>query len=234
MNQRFIMRNLESAIENVYEVFSVYPLKGGLRDRSCNCCVSEEEIKELVSKPMNELSVDEIGHFVRSAVSTFGDVDDLKHFLPRILELFQDRSYDIIDDFLTFEKLNYVGWKTWEKQELEVVEAYLLALWCSIVLDENASISKLENALLVVSKYVSIEKALDIWEIGCSKKSMELIVEYVLKGNTLRFCESDHNTFWNRLSKKTLLKKIEELFFETKDELEASRISVAYTLLENS
>lgn len=228
------MRNLESAIQNVFEVFSVYTLNGGLRDRSCKCCVSQEEIRELVSKPMNELSVDEIGHFMRSAISTFGDVDDLKHFLPRILELFQDPSYDLVDDFLTFEKLNYAEWETWNAEEIEAVDNYILALWAAIISNESSTISKIEKVPALIAKYVGIEKALQIWKNKCSKKSIKLIVEHSLNGKNIGLSESDLNTFWNWISNKTVLKKMEELFFESNDEIESSRISVAYTLIERN
>ncbi len=228
------MNTLKQATENLYQVFSKYGLKGGLRDRSCPCCVSEGEIRELVKRPMSDLSVEEIGHFARSAISTFGDIDDFKHFLPRILELFQDRTYDLIDDFLTFEKLNYAEWETWDEHEIEVIENYFLALWSKSVSDENCPDSFIENAFHLVSKYNGIEKALKIWENRCSKKSVGLIVEYILKNPHSRLRESDYYTFWNWASSETNLNRLEELYFEIEDELEASRISVAYTLLEKN
>jgi len=226
------MNTLESATEKLYEVFRKYPLKVGLRDRSCPCCVSDDEIRDLTSKPLRGLSINEIGHFVRSAVTTFGDIDDLKHFLPRILELFQDESYDLVDDFLTFEKLNYTEWQAWEAIEIEAIEEYFLSLWESVVMDEKCSNSQLENVLVLASKYVCIKKALEIWNSRCSKRSVELIVEHILDGSNFGLSEFDQDTFWKWASSQTVLEKIEELFFETKDELEASRISVAYTLVE--
>lgn len=98
---------IKNSIENLYKTFSKYTILGNLRDRSCDCCVTNEEIKSLMSIQLKDLSEDKIGKYMRSAITTFGDENDYKHFLPRILELLINNS-DILDDFLTFEKLHYI------------------------------------------------------------------------------------------------------------------------------
>jgi hypothetical protein len=101
--------HLNIATKNLYDVFKKYTIEGNLRDRSCDCCVTDTEIKELLSKDLRTLTEDEIGHFMRSGITTYGEIADYKHFLPRILELMQFDGSNIADDFTTFEKLNYAN-----------------------------------------------------------------------------------------------------------------------------
>ncbi len=226
--------NLKEAIQHLYEVFKSYPLKGGLRERSCECCVSGDEIRELISQPLEKLTAKKIGHFARSVVSTFGDIEDLKHFLPRILELMMFSNNDVLDDFLTFEKLNYSEWETWNVKEIQAVDDYFFALWKEVVSNECSTFNQIENTLTIVSKYSGLNKALLIWENSMSRRSVEFIIDSVMNSSNLDLSEENLNLFMNWLSQKQTLQKIEQYFFETEDKDEANRISIAYTLLEKN
>ena len=77
--------DLEGAIAALYDAFASY----GLADvvEGCPCCVSAEDQARLRSKPLRLLIDGDLGGFAFSALSTWGTLHDLKHFLPRILEL---------------------------------------------------------------------------------------------------------------------------------------------------
>jgi hypothetical protein len=224
--------NLNIATQNLYSVFKTYAIKGNLRDRSCDCCVSDDEIKMLLSKDLHELSEDEIGHFMRSAITTFGEIEDYKHFLPRIFELMQLPKSEILDDFITFEKLNYSKWKTWEANEIEAIENYIMALWNETINNETSEFYKLQEVLSIMITYVSWEKALSIWEEVDSTNSIHYIVDAVLGDFYLDFDEEIVDNLMDWFSTEVILSKIEKVFFETEDEFEANRISIAYTIRE--
>ncbi len=225
--------NLSIATENLYKIFKPYTIKGNLRDRSCDCCVSDDEIKTLLSKDLNELSEDEIGHFMRSAISTYGGIEDYKHFLPRIFELMQLPKSEILDDFITFEKLNYSQWKTWKADEIEAIENYFMALWNETINNETSEFYKVKEVLSIMIKYVSLEKALSIWKEVDATNSIHYIVEAILGDFYLEFNQEIVDDLMNWFSTEVILSKIEKVFFETEDTFEANRISIAYTILEN-
>jgi len=55
-------------------------------------------------------------------MSTFGEVEDFKHFLPRILELYTRDFYGGGYDFgLFLSKLEYAKWYRWPVHERDVV-----------------------------------------------------------------------------------------------------------------
>lgn len=225
--------NLKTATETLYTTFKKYHVAGDLRGRSCDCCVTHEEIRLLLSKPLTDLSEDEISPFFRSAISTFGNVEDFKHFLPRILELMQNSNSDILDDFMCYEKLNYSEWETWEAQEITAIDNYFTALWTKIISSESSSIRDIESALEIICKYTSIDKAFEIWEKHISKNNLIFIIETALNG--YQFSNNDISIKFSKWIKtKPVLDKIEALFFKTEDNELASRISITHTLIEYS
>lgn len=72
------------AIEHLYETFGSYRASAVA---GCPCCVSAEEQARLHAKRLRQLSEEDLGSYAFSALNTWGTVTDLKHFLPRILEL---------------------------------------------------------------------------------------------------------------------------------------------------
>lgn len=224
--------NLLTAIDNLYKVFMPYTVLGNIRDRSCDCCVSDEEIKELLSKQLKELNKDDIRHFMTSATTTFGDVNDYKHFLPRILELTTD--FDVLDDFLTFEKLNYSNWELWKEEEIEAIKSFFTALLYHNLKIEDISVFELHDVISLSIRYLGVNKTLNIWKNNLSDNHIKFFVEYKLDNNKyLNFDNLNLNIFDRWLTSSEILNKIEELFFKTKDIIEANRISIAYTMYEN-
>lgn len=60
------------------------------------------------------------------AMTTVGDVDDFRHFLPRILELIAELP---ADREVVLSKLSYAKWTEWPAAEIEAVRTYLTKLW---------------------------------------------------------------------------------------------------------
>jgi len=171
--------------------------------------------------------------FFRSDISTFGDVEDFKHFLPRILELMPNANSDILDDFICYEKLNYSEWETWDIQEINAIDNYFTALWIKIIKDESSSARDIESALEVIYKYASVNKAFEIWEKHTSKNNLIYIIETALNG--CQFSNDEISTKFSKwIATSLILNKIEELFFETADKELANRISIAFTMIQRT
>jgi len=118
---------MDTPIENLYQVFAKYRLRPGMV--GCPCCVTESDIERLYKKKLRELDKEDLGKYSLKAVTTWGDEYDFKHFLPRILELWDDCvSHDML-----FMKLQYLHWETWPPQEKDAIVVYfesiLKSLW---------------------------------------------------------------------------------------------------------
>ncbi|PKV48094.1 hypothetical protein ATE84_0082 [Aquimarina sp. MAR_2010_214] len=225
---------LDKAIDNLYNVFSKYHLDViKLRDHSCPCCVTDEEIREIVMKPLKQLSENELGHFSRSAISTFGTIEDYKHFLPRILELMQYPKSDFLFDFTYFEKLNYSEWETWPIEEQNAIEDYFTVLWYSIINDKNTTDYQIDGVLDIILKYGYLDMALSEWSKSETLKSTLFIVEGVLNGFNFKLSDKKYNKVSEWLSSEIVLSKVEDIFFKTENAALANRIVIAHTILEN-
>jgi hypothetical protein len=130
---------ISDSIENLYRVFAKYPLKPKIE--GCPCCVKEEDIQVLYSETLRELS--DLDYYGYKAMTTFGDVDDFKHFLPRLFELLIQRRFGYNDEIL-FDKLDHANWQNWEEKEKIAVENFLIDLirWTVDFEKENASLTK--------------------------------------------------------------------------------------------
>ena len=74
------------------------------------------------------------------AVSTWGDSEDLAHFLPRLLELLACEPGAWVDPEILLGKLELANWRAWPAVEIAAVERYLAALWRWVLSSYPASI----------------------------------------------------------------------------------------------
>lgn len=221
---------MKEEINQLYKVFSTYTILGNIRDRSCDCCVSNEEIEELLSKPLKELTGEELSYFMSSAVTTFGDVNDYKHFLPRILELIL--VPDVLDDFLVYEKLDYSQWKSWNESEVTSIKSYFKELLINY-LNQSISVFILQDIISVCARYLGLKQVLEIWINNLSDNHLNFFVEYKLDGIDLLFVDIDVAIFDEWLTNTFVLDELERFYLRTENTIEANRISIVYTMLEN-
>ncbi|RAQ98463.1 hypothetical protein [Thermogemmatispora tikiterensis] len=98
---------------------------------ACPHCMVEEEIARLGRLPLRQLRGADLQHYAWKAMTTWGEVTDFKHFLPRWLELVlrgQDDGFALELGQLA-HKLAYGQWRSWPRAEQEAVEAALLLAW---------------------------------------------------------------------------------------------------------
>ena len=77
--------SLQQAIEGVYAAFREVPRPTSVD--GCPCCIDRKGISVLLSKPLRDLSPNDLTHYAASAFLTVGAVGDYLYFLPRVLEI---------------------------------------------------------------------------------------------------------------------------------------------------
>jgi len=114
--------------EALYAMFDGYPLRKHVE--GCPCCVGREEATRLAWVPLRALSPGDLGRYAFKAMTTWGDVTEFKHFLPRILELAvteEGASFPGLDLELIGHKLELAGWYEWPLNERDAVLDHLRA-----------------------------------------------------------------------------------------------------------
>ena len=97
----------------------------------------EEWNSAVTSNDLSALTGEDLSLFVSKVCYTWGDIDDFKHFLPRIFELIAGYDEEPIEAWVAFDKLNYCDWKNWKAVEFKAVLDYLQSFWLQLINDST-------------------------------------------------------------------------------------------------
>ncbi|MBD2766664.1 hypothetical protein IC235_02010 [Hymenobacter sp. BT664] len=131
---------LSESIEQLYQMFAKYPLDPAMDGSPVyQKLMLDRWNQTLAAKPLRELSVEDLTTYHFKAMTTWGGVNDFKHFLPRLFELLSELPMDF-DEWVTLDKLNYGNYKNWPDNEKTVIHRFLLAFWKKLLTEESADI----------------------------------------------------------------------------------------------
>lgn len=122
---------LQPAIKGLYKAFARYPLRS--RVEGCPHCVSADDNTVLHSRPLEQLGAGDLSRYAFKAMSTWGDDEDFRHFLPRLLELLAFDPHLAINPEILIGKLHDARWRSWPGEEQRAIEAYLAATWRAVL-----------------------------------------------------------------------------------------------------
>jgi hypothetical protein len=123
-----LQSDFERSVERLYEVFGHYGRKEHME--SCPCCRGPESIRPLYDRPLRELTPQNLHFYTFCAMTTMGDVDDFRHFLPRILELLRNSEFLAhVSSEVVLGKLRYGKWENWPEEEQRAVREYIHTVW---------------------------------------------------------------------------------------------------------
>jgi hypothetical protein len=75
------------------------------------------------------LSAEDLSYYGAKALTTFGDEDDFKHFLPRLFEVIsQGESSCYYGEEILIGKLEYAKWQNWNQIEKSAIENFFTEL----------------------------------------------------------------------------------------------------------
>jgi hypothetical protein len=122
---------LRAAIENLYKAFRAYPLRDDTN--ACACCHSPEDEKRLHRKSLRKMNPNDLRLYATDALFVWGEVIDLKHFLPRIFELAAAHGAEFVDPQVVLNKLHHADWRNWPAPEQGAVDRFLHVLWSCVL-----------------------------------------------------------------------------------------------------
>ena len=232
----------EEVIEYLYKTFEDYQLSGKIDKCPCGC-IPDEDAQKIYSNSLRELTEDDLGFYSGKAMTTWGSVDDYKHFLPRIIELYAFNRYNAWIDLETiYNKLVYGEWAKWPDNERHAILTFVRLNWDEFINQSVNEIGALEFD--AYAKYLDFNELLESWKFPENKVALQNFVEYVyLNGNDKIFGTKDVKI--NRVDRKTdllnlmcrdkLQDSLEEEFFEVEqvDSEYAGKISVVLQMIEN-
>jgi hypothetical protein len=169
---------LGAAVESLYQVFGRYPLPA--RIDYCDHCVTPDQAAALHRVPLRELSGDQLGTYAWKSFSTWGDLPDFKHFLPRLLELLTAGQLD--DPWIVLHKIG-LRWQEWPADERAAVEAHLRAWWRGTLTRFPAPFDAATMLMAIGATELDIDPFLADWETASTESAARHLAEYVRQGD---------------------------------------------------
>lgn len=122
------MLDPQELIDPLYEAFSANPAPTRLESSPYKSEEDRLTYDALVTFPLREAQPEILGPYASSALYTVGDVDDYRHFLPRILEIaLSEQGWTGFEPWAIANKLVYGEWLTWPKREIDTLRCYFVA-----------------------------------------------------------------------------------------------------------
>jgi len=234
---------LKNIIIDVYKIFGKYK-SGPSMVGSKNYQDLAKWNKDIFSKQLRALTADDLSRYTGKAMTTWGDLRDFKHFLPRILELTAELTtpYEI---WIAFDKLEIADWENWEQNERKVVEEFMFALWENLINDKSdkAEWEFQDYFSSLAHYYPNFKKLLITWEKSRSKTSIKHLSNFIVNEHVELFYNQkirgfrdkteNVNTLIEWLLTEELVNLLQEKYFEYENEVFAEKISLAERTLTN-
>jgi hypothetical protein len=229
---------LKIAIEDLYKTFAIYTLKSSME--GCPCCLLNADKERLHTKQLRQLEEEDLSRYAFKAMTTWGDTNDFKYYLPRIFELLATTNF-IVDTFVVLGKLDYGKWKTWTENEQKSIKDFLIVWWTDLI--KKKSYFDKEAFIEIYKLIGNINTLLDRWKINFEDNSfknfVELIYDYYndLVNKKNEFKDLDEVSIeklieWIKLNSKIL--ETGFFYFEEKDEELSEKISATLYIVERT
>ncbi len=201
-----VRQTLQDAIEHLYLTFQHYRLKTTIY--ACPYCVSDGDHAKLHTKPLRKLTDNDLEKYAFKALTTWGDADDFRHFLPRLFELevlHPQRIVGLSDPEILFGKLAYADWHTWDIAEQRGIHAYFEALWSYVVLThEPTPWTYSDDYLCGIGRAVqTVTPFLLQWQSFLTRTAMENLQRFLEQNeNDIMQRGALKNSFWDKNSQQ--------------------------------
>ncbi|MCI0332711.1 MAG: hypothetical protein L0228_05770 [Planctomycetes bacterium] len=193
------MLNATNAVAELYRVFAKYRV--GEDFVGFDHYIEPARSKYLLSKPLKELTAAELDSYAFKAISTWGDVDHFKHFLPRLFELvLTDDLHSFLSVEVMFGKLHHGQWTDWPPDERQAVMSYLLAFWCAQLQRDVHEINDdtIDTALCAVGNACNdLRDFLAIWMQQREAPAIRQLAQFILiNADTILKKRCLWNAYW--------------------------------------
>ena len=165
-------------INRSYTLFSKYKTTRPLDVCTQECCMSVEDEGRLASLPVREIPKDLLEKYNDSAKPEKTRVEEIKHFLPRYLELIWKFDFPTHSSELSFSRLVPFDKTEWTESELRLLEQFSkeFFLHCLAVYPFPSFGDSIDSILIMFWRAgFEIEDLLEAWE---SKKNKESVLHF--------------------------------------------------------
>jgi hypothetical protein len=157
---------LKKIIDRTYQEFSKYRATLPL-DACINCCMTIEETTKLASMSVESIPQKLLANYNDSAKPKKTRIEEVKHFLPRYLELISEFNFPTHSSELSFSRLVPFDKNEWTKNEYEILINFQLEYFkhCLNTYPIPSFGDKIDSIIIMFwESGIGIEKLLLVWE----------------------------------------------------------------------
>jgi hypothetical protein len=185
-------------IDSVYAAFA--HVRRPARVTGCPHCVAPDEDRPLLDRPLRSLTADDLGRYAAKALTTWGDEEDFRYFLPRLLDCARSGAFAYPDPEIVFGKLALAGWQDWAAGERSAIEAFLTGWWAGTLARHPSRPEAGVVLCCLGATGADLDPFLDRWGRLTSADEVRHLHSFVL--HEVRWVDGPRltNAFWDRES----------------------------------
>lgn len=209
---------LKEIIDSAYEIFSKYRANRPL-DVCTECCMDIAEEAKLASLPVGQIPVELLSNYNDSAKPEKTSIEEVKHFLPRYLELISEFNFPTHSAELSFSRLVPFDRIEWTESEFEILGIFAKEFFkhCLSIYPIPSFNDRIDTILIMFSRAkFDINSLLGIWEETDNLESILHFKDLYFNGFNMRktklsnsFADGELNEV---LSKWIESKKVNDIF----------------------
>lgn len=165
---------LTDIIDKSYSLFASYHLTRPL-DICTDCCMSPDDEATLARLPVRQIPRDLLAAYNDGAKPDKTRIEEVKHFLPRYLDLLVQFEFPTHSAELSFSRLTPFDKAQWTKDELELLNDFSIEYFkhCLSIYPLPSFNDEIDTILIMFGKAdFNIDDLLTIWENTNTKESM--------------------------------------------------------------
>lgn len=156
---------IQHIVNKAYEDFTTYKATAPL-DVCTECCMKPEEATRLAGMPVREIPAELLMAYNDGAKPEKTDVEEMKHFLPRYLELISVYDFPTHSAELTLGRLHPFDRSEWTDEEYKLLNKFAIAFFmqCLSVYPLPSFNDRIDTMLIMYYRGgLSIDPLLDAW-----------------------------------------------------------------------
>jgi hypothetical protein len=192
---------LAEIIDKSYDLFSKYTSKQPL-DICTDCCMLPEDEAKLASLPVREISRDLLAEYTNGARSEKTSVEEVKHFLPRYMELASQFDFPTHSAELTFSRLEPFLKAEWTMEELELINQFGKEYFkhCLGIYPIPSFNDRIDTIIIMLWKGgFGVSELLEVWEGETGRESVLHVRDLYFHGFEQKKKASLSNPFGDRI-----------------------------------
>ena len=162
---------MQALIEQIYHIFRRYPAPKQFVV-CCEYCLSQQEQKALRNTSLRAIPYSLINAWNSSPGPDPQNSDEVRYFLPRLLEFVAQGQFDNIHEVFSLRRINLASKENWREDEREILQQFA----CQYMTD-----------------WVSGDEAVELQYIGIIAKGTRYTTEF--KAKAVRLLTESHGSY---------------------------------------